>query len=264
MIGFMGGEVLCHPQFPEFCEYALTKFPPEQLGLWSSFPKGYDSYRELICKTFKQVFLNDHSRNDIYHAPILVAAEEVVPHRGRMFLMANVCWLHEAWSASINPNGAFFCEVAASMSLLFGTGKGWPVEKEWWMRSPKDYTEQIEEYCPKCGCALPLKRRPSIDGRDDISPGNLKRLEGRSLKIAKGKYIVHDLTVVNEPEQMAAYKDQRYRDQIAARYGMFLVLNDKGFLTPYLTKNFDPMVKKKSLFETYREESLTQGVGIDG
>jgi len=79
IVGFMGGEPLLHPQFSEFCDYALTKIPRERLGLWSTFPaKGNypDKYREVICRTFGNVLLNDHGRDDILHAPVLMASEE--------------------------------------------------------------------------------------------------------------------------------------------------------------------------------------------
>ena len=53
IVGFMGGEPLLHPQFAEFCEYALARIPRHKLGLWTTFPKGakFLAYRELIVKT---------------------------------------------------------------------------------------------------------------------------------------------------------------------------------------------------------------------
>ena len=253
MTGLMGGEPLLHPEFEKFCDYALSMLGKEHLGLWTCFPKGYEKYREVICRTFDHIFLNDHTRDDIYHHPFLVAAEEMVPHKGKMFLCINECWAQKSWSASINPKGAFFCEIAASLSLLLDGGNGWKVEPEWWMRTVKDYTSQIEEFCPKCGGAMPLKRRKSTDGVDDISPGNLKRLQGKSRKIDAGKYVVSDLQPVECMEEMAAYKDENYRARIADRYGIFLVLNDLRFQTPYLKKDFNILKTKKSVMEEYRE-----------
>jgi hypothetical protein len=253
MVGMMGGEPLLHPQFEEFCDYMLSKFQRSQLGLWSCFPKGYEQYRTVICKTFGNIFLNDHTRPDILHAPILVSAEEVQPDPEDMWININECWVQNAWSASINPKGAFFCEIAAAMSLLFDGNSGWPVGKYWWKRTPKDFVEQMKEYCPKCGCAFPLKRRSSIDGADDISPKNLERLKGKSKKIDSGKYVLTDLKCFREPGQMAAYKDQDYRDRTAARYGIFLILNGNQFLSPHLMKTFDPKKEMKSLFQQYKE-----------
>jgi hypothetical protein len=255
MIGFMGGEPLLHPDFFKFCKYAsLQRIPKKQLGLWSCFPKGYKHYREIICETFGNIFLNDQSRPDVYHCPILVAAEEVILDKKDMFLAIDRCWLQQYWSPSINPKGAFFCEIAAAMSLLFDGSPGWKVEPGWWKRTVKDYREQIEEFCPKCGAALPLKRRASIDGRDDISPKNLERLKNKSLKIKAGKYVLSDLQLVQNPEPMASYKDEHYRARIADRYGIFLMHNELGFLTPYLKKNPKSSIIKEPLFKQYQEK----------
>ena len=200
--GFCGGEPLLHPEFEKLCEYAATRIPREQLGLLSSFPKGYEKYRETICRTFGNIWLNDHTKPNIYHCPILVAIEEVEPDPKKMFQYIAHCWVNEKWSASINPKGAFFCEIAGGLAMLFDGNSGWPVEQEWWARTPKDYTAQIEEYCPKCGCSAPLPRRISTDGRDDISPGNLKRLEGKSFKVKHDQYVVSDLKIAEELNEM--------------------------------------------------------------
>lgn len=243
MIGFMGGEPLLHPLFEEFCRLAKLRFKPEQLGLWSCFPEGYEHYNKVICETFGNIFLNDHSKDDIYHCPVLVGIEEVFEDKNEMFYAIDKCWLQNFWSASINPKGAFFCEIAASMSLLFDGPEGWPVEKGWWYRTPKDFKEQIEEYCPKCGCSIPLKRRISTEEVDDISPKNLERLKGRSFKIDKGKYVVSDLKMVKEPEQMANYKEALYRQRIAAKYEIYLLPNEQNFLTPYIAPSYKPRTK---------------------
>ena len=258
IVGAMGGDPILHPEFERFCEYQRKKIPKEKSGLWTCLPKGKEHYRETIAKTFGHVFINDHTRNDIYHAPILVSAEEVIPNKQQMFHAIDQCWLQNSWSASVNPNGAFFCEIAAAMSLLFeDSPKGWPVEPGWWWRTPKDFTEQIEFFCPRCGVAMPLPRRQSTDGRDDISPMNLARLKGRSKKIDKGQYVLSNCQPVPAPalEKMAAYKDMEYRQRIADSYGMFLMPNQHGFLTPMLKKNFDvneERVYKPSLFEQYQ------------
>lgn len=238
MIGIMGGEPLLHPKFAEFCYLARLRFKKEQLGLWTGLPEGYEHYREVICNTFDHIFVNDHSREDIYHCPILVGIEEVYKSKEEMFYVIDHCWIQNYWSASINPKGAWFCEIAGSMSLLFEGNSGWKVEKGWWWRTPKDFKAQIEEYCPKCGCAIPLKRRVSTEGVDDISPKNFERLKGKSFKVDRGEYATSDLKLVKEPEQMAAYKDLRWRNRVARRYGIYQSPNEKGFLTPYLLKSW--------------------------
>lgn len=237
MTGFQGGEPLLHPEFEKFCEYALKKIPRERLGLWTTLPNGYEKYREIICNTFGNIFINDHSRGDIFHHPFLVASRDVLKDQNEIYYRADTCSFQRDWSASINPKGAYFCEMAASFSMLYSTmSKGWKVEKGWWKRTPKDYTAQIEEFCQYCGGCLHLPRRPSIDNSTyDISQSNYKRFEDFNIKC--GTHIRHDLVVeVKEEEQepLAAYKDQAYRDWIAARYGIFLSTNEKCFNEPYL------------------------------
>lgn len=118
------------------------------------------------------------------------------------------------------------------------TTLGWKVEPDWWKRSPKDFTAQMERYCVKCGCAMPLMRRESTDGRDDISPKMLELLKKTSPKLKRGKYVKAKINEFHEDNRpTATYKDQEYRDKIAARYGIFLALRDSGYLKPHLIQN---------------------------
>jgi organic radical activating enzyme len=291
VVGFMGGEPLLHSKFSEFCEYALSKIPREKLGLWSTFPDSpnYRKYREVIARTFGNILLNDHSRDDIKHAPVLMAAEEyfkmqcldcegdgkqredgevveVHQHRhGRigcapcarcngtgsvtndleLFQAVEHCWVQESWSASINSKGAWFCEVAAALSDLFDGPEGWKVEPGWWKRVPKDFAAQMDWACRKCGAALPIKRvRNSQDVRDDVSPGNLERLKAvKSKKLTRGEVAVREnfefdrglLENHGYPDQR--YKDEIYRKGIAARYGIVLTLNQRGYWEPHLSED---------------------------
>jgi hypothetical protein len=203
-------------------------------------PKGFEHYREDIVETFGNIFLNDHSRPDVLHGPVLVSAQELAGQEGAKWYLINRCWVQEYWSASINPKGAFFCEVAAALALLIDGDdhKGWEVRPGWYNRIPKDFKEQMEKYCMLCGCAMPLKKRASIDGRDDISPEWLERLKAISPKVKAGKYVKHDLVLERDNRQMATYKDCDYRTGIAKPYGIFLVLNERNFQSPYLMSNW--------------------------
>lgn len=242
MVGIMGGEPLLHPQFKEFCEMALKYFPRERLGLWTSLPEGKEHLASTIVETFGNVFINDHTRNDIYHAPILIGIEDLVAEKWMMWPVIDKCWVQNSWSASINPNGAYFCEIAAAMSLLFDDPRhAWPIDSEWWKKSPKDFREQMEYWCPRCGLAAPLKRRVSTDGRDDISEKNFIRLKNKSRKL--DKCIVGKGQLTTEPEPMAAYKDLDYRNASARRYGMYLTLTEQGFCEPHMGE------KRKTIME---------------
>ncbi len=286
IVGFMGGEPLLHPDFVEFCDYAATKLPRHKLGLWTTFPKGskFTQYREVICRTFGNILLNDHSRDDIMHAPVLMAAEDyfqmpcptckgenpgqcetcvgkgTITNDADLFAATDRCWVQESWSAAINPKGAWFCEVAAALSDLFDGPQGWEVEPGWWKRTTKDFTAQREWACRRCGAALPISRvRNSQDVRDDVSKSNLDRLVAiKSKKVAKGEYVAHETFEFDPslherhgyPNQ--TYKDAEYRQGIAAKYGIYLILNKEGFWDPQLMPG--EWKPKPSLFNILNEQ----------
>ena len=251
LIGVMGGEPLLHPEFGKFCEYLASKRKPELCGLWSCFPEGREHYRETIVKTFGSVFLNDQSRKDVLHAPILVSSEEMKYQEDGSELkqwmkeyLWDRCWLGNCWSASINPHGAFFCEEAAALSMLLENDKAslaWNIDREpeWWTKSPIDYANQMRRYCSKCGVAMALIKRFSVEEVEDISPKMFERLKNISPKLKRGKYQINtELKMHTDPRPTATYKDQKYRDEIAKRYGMFLTVNKLGYNQPHLRKDW--------------------------
>jgi hypothetical protein len=187
------------------------------------------------------------------HHPPLVAIEEVIKDEMEMWRYIDKCWAQMSWSASINPRGAWFCEIAGSMAMLFEEGQGWPVTPGWWKRQVWDFKEQIGQWCPRCGYACSLLRRPSTDKIDDISPGNLERLRGKSRKIEAGRYAVSALVKQNDLRPMATYKDFDYRNRIAHRYGMFLTINEKFFWRPHLRKSFDVDQVRKTGMDLIKE-----------
>jgi hypothetical protein len=301
-VGFMGGEPVLHPLFSTFCDYAVSKIDRMKLGLWSTFPSGakYKAYREVIARTFGNILLNDHSRDDILHAPVLMAAEDYfrkpcpdcegrghfvfsdMPDTKRecplcngkgtvtddlsLFAATEHCWIQESWSASVNSKGAFFCEVAAALDDLFGGPGGWPVEPGWWKRVPKDFTSQMEWACRKCGAALPIERtHNSQDPRDDVSASNLERLKAiKSKKVGRGEFILHeqakmDPALVGHTYPKQTYQEAQYRQNIAAKYDMYLTLNSRGYWEPRLMEDggyhppAPPANQPKPLFEIFQE-----------
>lgn len=268
IVGFMGGEPMLHPKFADFCRYASSKIPRKHLGLWSTFPDSpnYRKHAQLICDTFGVVLLNDHSRPDILHAPVLMAAEdhfkqpcpacggdgllheEVCPECAghgsvtddeALYQATEHCWVQESWSASINNKGAWFCEVAGALSDLFDGPEGWEVKPGWWKKTPMDFKEQREWACRRCGAALPLERiRNSQHPTDDVSVSNLERLKAiKSKKVARGEFALHqefkfDQRLMNNTYPNQTYKDEQYRKGIAARYGIRLTLDSRGYWEP--------------------------------
>ena len=260
MTGIMGGEPLLHPDFEKMCNYLHSKIPPMQCGLWTCFPKGKEHYREVIVETFSHIFLNDHTRDDVIHHPFLVSAKEIQMDEWLKWYMIDHCFYQHSWSASINPHGAFFCEIAASLSMLLNIDGGWPMENGWWRKCPKDFISQMEKYCLLCGGSMALKKRHSVENADDISPEMYERLKETSPKIKKGQYAIHDLKLCQDDRQMASYKDEIYRNKIADRYGMFLMLNDMRFMSPYLKRKWkggDTYVNQDN--GTSEQESRDQG-----
>lgn len=297
LIGFFGGEPLLHPQFERFCEIALSLVPRSKLILSSTLPDGekYRGYREVICRTFGSVYLNDHSRDDILHAPVLMAAEDyfkkpcpscggsgqvgnfVHPAKGpacrvcegkgtitddpELFSATERCWVSESWSSSINPKGAWFCEIAGSLSMLYDGPDGWDVDDEWWKKTTKDYTAQREWACRKCGAALPIVRsRTSQDYTDDVSATSMERLvKIGSRKIGKGeveckpKFEFDPKLVESGCYPNQTYKQFDYRAKIAAKYGIVLTMNSLGYQEPHLIEDMPagamPQQERPSLFK---------------
>jgi hypothetical protein len=80
------------------------------------------------------------------------------------------------------------------LAWLFDGPNGWdPNDENWWKREPKDYKDQVDWACHKCGAALPLVARESNEVIDDISPRNLERLRAiKSPKVISNKYKMYD------------------------------------------------------------------------
>jgi hypothetical protein len=234
MTGIMGGEPLLHPEFEEICVYLRKTLEPWQLGLWTTLPVGKEHYAETICKTFGHLFPNDHTRNDVLHFPILVESEKLPIDVDDRWYLIDACFAQNKWSASINPKGAFFCEIAASLAMVL-PGEGRPVEPYWWAKAPIDYAKQMKKYCGKCGLAMPLKKRYSVEVIDDISEGWLNRLKN-SPKLKAGKYLKFDGVLMEDPRPMATYKNPMYRKKIVDRYDMLALPNSMNYLTPVMKK----------------------------
>lgn len=191
IVGIMGGEPTMHPQFPGLMEYYRSRVRPEKRGLWTSAPDSYFRHKSTIMETFPRwQLINDRSPGapSSLHQPILVAISDIVDDQKVRESLIDKCWVQNMWSASITPKGAFFCEVAAAMDRLFDGPGGWPIEKNWWKRTPddSDFKDQVDQWCHRCGAACPLPRRKSSDSVDDLSLSNFAALAGKSPKVRRG------------------------------------------------------------------------------
>ncbi|MBR3458419.1 MAG: hypothetical protein IKH16_09765, partial [Selenomonadaceae bacterium] len=86
------------------------------------------------------------------------------------------CWVQNEWSASITPKGAFFCEIAAALDMLFDGPGGWKVEPGWWKRTPEEFGDQLH-WCEMCGFALDTFMRDAKEEQDDVSPTLYEKLK---------------------------------------------------------------------------------------
>lgn len=227
--GIIGGEPTLHPEFERFAEYLQQKFGsplrnkdpllyPQRdfihtihqrefesgrlrtkedgsrfvkkhgAGLWSNMSATYRKYYEVIQDTFSVEYLNDHI-NPSYHQPGLFSRKDLGISDEEWIPMRDKCWLQNTWSATVTPKGAFFCEVAGALDMLFNGPGGWPIEQGWWKRKPEEFGEQLN-WCEICGFALGgcTFNRDSQEEVDDVSPipyEMLKKTSSPKLKAGK-------------------------------------------------------------------------------
>ncbi len=232
-VGVMGGEPTLHPEFNHFVEYIGEKHPSahklysnmkpitnfgryihdknyildEMLnkrkgpGLWSSVCDSYYRNFELIQDTFSFQNINDHNNKSL-HLPILVSRKEMGIDDESWIDIRNNCSIQSQWSATITPKGAFFCEIAAALDMLFDGPGGWKIEPGWWKRDPKDFGEQLK-WCEICGGAFMKKGRLSNEEMDDVSPMLYEMLEKvESPKLKRGRVLVMDMERQGELQPM--------------------------------------------------------------
>jgi hypothetical protein len=131
----------------------------------------------------------------------MIAMEECVPDEKTRADLVRNCWVQKLWSPAINPKGAFFCEMAAVFDLLFDGPGGYPVEPDWWKKTPEDFQDQVDRYCKMCSAPLPFPKVKNNSEIEYVSQGNASRLMEanspwalkRKLSIVSDQYSREDL-----------------------------------------------------------------------
>lgn len=235
MVGIIGGEPTIHPQFEQFCEYIrkvtgndpkLSRRPIHSMvnhmfrnmnnlknnfGLWTSLGQKFYEHFEIINDTFPYQLLNDHN-NSCQHQALLMSRKELRIPDDEWIVKRDACWIQNTWSASITPKGAFFCEVAASFDMLFNGPGGWKIEKGWWKRETKDFSDQLH-WCELCSAALDVPKRASSDEVDDVTPLLLEKLrEVNSPKVKKKQYALLDPATYDQSKYRGFHGSDEYMD----------------------------------------------------
>ncbi len=233
MVGIMGGEPTLHPEFERLIEYYVSARPDVGLslmfkhpvrdfntflqkrlnvpsfrkrGLFSALGSKYYEHFETIQDVFSYQCINDH-KNSGLHQPLLISRKELGIPDDEWFRLRDRCGLQNEWSASITPKGAFFCEIAASLDMLFEGPGGWKVEPGWWMRMPVDFKDQLH-WCELCSAALAVPANPGAEEIDIISPMLLEKIKIRegSYKVKNNKYRIFDPTRYDKNKIPVSYK----------------------------------------------------------
>jgi hypothetical protein len=196
LIGIIGGEPLMHPKFREMCELIRKYYPPTKMHLFTAIDPAKSKFRDIIPSTFYYIAYHAHDKEDEFsHQPLTIAIKDVVEDEKLKDELIDKCWLQEKWCCTITDDGAFFCEVGASIAKLMGR-KGWDItsDPKWWMRTPDQFGDQLD-MCQLCGMCVPMERPKMAVHEELISSSFLKLLVDNNLPIGEYKLFDRKITV---------------------------------------------------------------------
>jgi len=219
-IGIIGGEPTLHPQFKEICLIIQEMGLKKKFELFTTGGIKYEEYKELIAQTFSFTAYNEHNdyqQGTCRHQPMTIAIKDVIKDKKYRKQLIDDCWVQKTWCPTISPKGAFFCEIAYAIdSILDGPG-GYPVEKDWWKKEPKDFQDQVNRYCKYCGMIIPIEREYLKTKKEKFSQGNLTLFKKHKLPRLSEKDIeIYDkkLTIKEIEKNRLTWDPSNYREDI--------------------------------------------------
>jgi len=194
MVGIMGGEPTLHPNFPEICKLLQERIPKKRRGLWTS-GHNWEMFKNIIEETFpkENIVYNEHSTEGGMHQPLLVAMKDIIKDRKLREELKDNCWAQRRWeTCSVVPCGAYFCEIAGALDILFNNGNNAiSIEPGWWKNT--ELFKKQKKICDNCGAPVPIGGISDRASFDLISKSNLKKLKKiGSPKVLSGNYATYD------------------------------------------------------------------------
>lgn len=202
-------------------------------GTFSSMGLSYMKHYEVIQDTLKFEGLNDHT-NAMYHQPILISRKDLGIDDETWYKLRDNCWINNQWSASITPKGAFFCEIAGALDMLFDGPGGLTIEPGWWKKDICEFGEQLN-WCEMCGMAIHTYSRDANEEIDDISPQLYAKLQSLKDKKVGSRHVnivqIKDGKISEESRKQASdYRGDFYSTSYSSRFtATASVVYPKGF-----------------------------------
>jgi hypothetical protein len=145
----IGGEPTMHDDFYNVSKlWAEYVNRPRRAIFYGRHPGG--EVQRWINQIYPYQTFNDHYGGS-WHKPLFVTGQDMGLPITKILKNIDRCMINHIWCPSINENGAYFCEVAATIDRFIAGGKhAMNVKPGWWKR---DIPEQQKLICQYCGLA---------------------------------------------------------------------------------------------------------------
>jgi hypothetical protein len=222
-IGIIGGEPLLHNHFEECCTLIQSKFPREKMALMTSGGPTWPKYNQIAVKTFGLVAYNQHTKEQqqcCRHQRLTVAVKDVIKDEQYMNELIDDCWVQRTWCPTISAKGAFFCEIAGAQDFVWDGPGGYPIELGWWVKTPEQFKDQRDRYCPNCGMCVPMERDLISCGIEKMSPtvyANMMRhsnirIDDKHVELFDKQFTIDEVEAAKLTWYPGNYRGDRFAD----------------------------------------------------